>query len=98
MSTKIHRVIAEVHRPSLDGPFPGQVEECQYIYENDVVTLTNHDGVPLSNRKNEIYTKTLKPGESPHIAASRLTMQRWRDRGGDKKQFNRPLVYPPTVY
>ena len=94
---QIHRVIVEIYRPNDEG-FPGQVEEGQYTCEDGVVTLVGHDGAALTDRRGKQYTKKLRPEENPHVIAGRLLKQRFHDRGGDKKQFNRPLVYPPTVY
>ena len=94
---KINRVIVEIARPNDEG-FPGQVEEGQYIYEEGAVTLVGHDGVPLTDRRGKQYTKKLGPEENPHVIAGRLTKQRFNDRGGDKKQFSRPLNYQKLVY
>ena len=94
---KINRVIVEIARPDADG-FPGQVEEGQYTYEDGVVTLVSHDGAPLADRKGKKYTKKVMPQESPHIIAGRLLKQRFRDRGGDKRQFSAPLNYPKSSY
>src|SRR5215510_4722839 len=52
--------------------YPGQTEECQFTYEDNVVTLVSHAGVPLRNRKGTIYTKKVETGESPALVASRL--------------------------
>ena len=93
---KINRVIVEIARPNDDG-FTGQVEEGQYIYVDDVVTLVSHAGIPLRNRKGDKYEKKLNPGESPHIIGQRLLKQRFNDRGGGKRSFSRPLHYPKMV-
>jgi len=50
------------------------------------------------DKRGKPYSKKFKNGESAHIIAGSLLKQRFHDRGGDKKQFNRPLVYPPMVY
>ena len=96
MTTKLHRLAVQVHAPTAD--YVGMVEEGQYLLGDDTVTLVTHAGVPLRSRKGEKYEKKLAPGETPHMVASRLVRQRWRDRGGEKKSFSRPLTYPKLVY
>ena len=63
--TKLHRVSVQVFPPN-DSGFPGQIEESNYLFEDNVVMLVSHVGIPLRNRKGEKYERKLNPGESPH--------------------------------
>ena len=92
MPLKLHRVIAEVRRPS--GDFLGQVEEGQYTFEDGVVTLVNHDGVPIHDRYGKPYEKKLPPLGDAHVIAGRLAKEAWHTCGGGKRDFNRPIHYP----
>ena len=94
MTTKLHRLAVQVHAPTDD--YVGMVEEGQYIYQDNTVTLAGQQGIPLRTRKGEKYEKKVSPGESAHMVASRLVKQHWQDHGGDKKQFWRKLIYPNT--
>jgi hypothetical protein len=94
--TKIHNCVVQVFRPT--ETFVGQVEPGNYTHADGIVTLVNHDGVPLRDRRGKVYEKKLTPQEDPHVIGCRLTKQRFHDRGGDKQSFSRPLNYKPLVY
>ena len=66
---KIHRVITTI-LPRTDT-FIGQVQEGNYIVEDNTVTLVSHAGVPLRNRKGETYERKLKSGDDPRPTALR---------------------------
>jgi hypothetical protein len=93
---QIRKVVVQTLPPS--GDFPGQVAEGRYTWEDGVVTLVDHDGVPLRDRRDKVYEKKLTPEEDPHVIGCRLTKQRFQDRGGDKQDFSRPLNYRKLVY
>jgi hypothetical protein len=78
--------------------FVGQVAVGRYTWENGIVTLVDHDGVPLRDRRGKVYEKKLTPQEDPHVVAGRLTKQRFYDQGGGKQDFWRPLTYKKVVY
>jgi hypothetical protein len=92
----VRNVVVQVFRPT--ETFVGQVEEGKYTWEDGTVTLVNHDGVPLRDRRGKVYEKKLTPQEDPHVIAGRLTKQRFHDHGGDKQSFWRPLNYKPLRY
>jgi hypothetical protein len=93
---KIHDVV--VQTLPVTESFGGQVEEGKYTWEDGIVTLVEHDGTPLRDRRGKVYEKKLTPEENPRTIAGRLTKQRWRDHGGDKQSFSRPLNYKKLVY
>jgi hypothetical protein len=93
---QIRKVVVQTLSPG--GDFLGQVAEGRYTWEDGVVTLTDDAGAPIMDRKGKPYTKKLTPQEDPHVIAGRLTKQHWRDHGGDKQSFSRPLNYKPLVY
>jgi hypothetical protein len=94
---QIRKVVVQTLSPS--GDFRGQVAEGRYTWEDGVVTLVDYDGVPKTDRKGKpSYTKKLTAAEDPHVIAGRLAKQHWRDHGGDKQDFSRPLNYKPLVY
>jgi hypothetical protein len=78
--------------------FVGQVAEGRYTWENGIVTLVDHDGTQLRDRKAKVYQKKLSQGEDPHVVAGRLTKQRFHDYGGGKQDFWRPLTYKTVNY
>jgi hypothetical protein len=90
--TKMHRCTVQVLRPT--DTFVGQVEPGNYTHADGIVTLVNHDGVPLRDRRGKVYEKKLTPEEDPHVIGCRLTKQHWRDRGGEKRKFSGPIHYP----
>jgi hypothetical protein len=93
---QIRKVVVQTLRPT--DTFVGQVAEGWYTWEDGVVRLVNADGTPLRDRRGKVYEKKLTPEEDPHVIAGRLTKQHWRDHGGDKQSFSRPLTYKPVVY
>jgi hypothetical protein len=93
---QILKVVVQTLPPG--GDFLGQVAEGRYTWEDGVVTLTDDAGAPIMDRKGKPYTKKLTAAEDPHVIAGRLTKQHWRDHGGGKKDFWRPLTYKKVVY
>jgi hypothetical protein len=73
----------------------GAIEPGNYTVENDTVTLTDVEGVPIaSGRLAQGYTAKL--GDEPHAdVARRLIWRHYRARKGGS-DFNRPLPYPAT--
>ena len=95
---KINSVIVEVHRPNEETGYPGQVEEGQYIVKGGSVTLVDVAGSPLIDRYGNAYSQKLQKEDNPRVIARRLLKQRWRDRNGDKSNFNRPIHYPKVSF
>jgi hypothetical protein len=93
---KILHCVVQIHRPT--ETFVGQVEPGNYTHADGIVTLVNHDGVPLRERKGKVYEKKLTPEEDPRVIGCRLTKQRYYDYGGSKSDFSRPLDYRKLVY
>ena len=90
---KIHRVIVTVYPPREADGYVGQVEEGYYTFEDGVVELVTHAGLPRRDRSGKAYSQTLKQHESAHLIAGRLLRQFYQSRR-EKNRFNRPIIYP----
>ena len=93
---KLHHVVVDIFRPT--DTHPGQVAEGMYSLVDNVVTLTNHAGIPVRDSNGKTYSKKVEPGEDRHRVAGRLVKQFRSIRRGKEKVVNRPLRYFPTVY
>src|SRR5215472_1344967 len=60
---EVHSVQVQIERPK--GTFAGRVVEGRYIVEGNVLSLTNHDGVPVRDAEGKAYTHKLEPGDNP---------------------------------
>jgi len=87
---------AQVRAPR--GDDPGTVVEGAYTVTNNVVTLTDRQGVPVRDGDGNVYKKKVEHGDTAKAVAARMTKNlRLSLRGKDGRVggFDRgPLVYP----
>jgi hypothetical protein len=82
-------ITIQLRRPSRDGEDPGVIDEAWFITKDDVVQLTDRDGVPLHGDGNK---RKLEPNETARECAVQLLRSKSMHRAS--KAFNRPLRYP----
>ena len=94
---KIHQVEVQIEPPK--DQFPGRTVQGKYLFEDGIVMLTDHLGIPVRDRDGKAYSKKLEADEDPRAVAGRLTKQFRTARRGEKGQdanFNRQIVYPKS--
>jgi len=97
---EVHSVQVQIERPK--GRFEGRVVEGRYIVEDGVLSLTNHDGIPVRDAEGKAYTHKLEPGDNAKQIAGLLTKKFRRVRRGGSSEapraFSGPLTYPKLKY
>jgi hypothetical protein len=78
------------------GDDPGTIEPGYYTVADGVVTLTDHEGKPITAGRMQLdYTSNVGDKETEMQVAQRLIWRRYRATKGGTN-FNRPLNYPKT--
>jgi hypothetical protein len=85
--------IAVMIEPPVGGD-PGRVSYGRYAIEDGKVVMYDEDGDPMTDRRGNRYERELVEGIEPDQIAGQLTRRIRHDLGGDKGNFNRPLIFP----
>ena len=99
--SEVKRVTVQIRRPQSDDDV-GQVSHGYYVIENDVLTMTDPDGVPVRDEvTGETYVHKIKDGDNSQAIAGQLALQirgmlRGENAPGAVKGFNRQLDYLNT--
>ena len=93
--TKVHTKFVDVARWGMAD----RVEEVDFTFEDDKLTLTHKDGAPLLRARNERWERRVAPGESVDVALSRLVKQKRLAEVGEDTGLSGParLLNPKIV-
>ena len=93
--SEIKSVVVTTAKPSGPGDL-GQMEEGFYTVANCILTLVDHNGVPLrdDNTGRRFETKLLR-GDDERQEAKKMTLRRYREANRDGMAgFHRTIRYP----
>jgi hypothetical protein len=90
---KVERVICTIRPSDPETGDPGSVRFGYYTVEGELLTMTDENGTPIKNDRDEIVTATLEHPSDAHGVAASLT--RKRARGSGMRGFEKgALRYP----
>jgi hypothetical protein len=90
---KVERVIVTIRPSDPETGDPGSARFGYYTVEGDLLTMTDENGTPIKNGRDEMITAVLEDGSDARAIASVLT--RNRSRGSGMRGFEKgALRYP----
>jgi hypothetical protein len=84
---KVERVIVTIRPSDPDSGDPGSARFGYYTVEGELLTMTDENGTPIKNDRDEMITAVLASPSDAHAVASVLT--RNRSRGGGMRGFEK---------
>ena len=90
---KVERVIVTIRPSDPETGDPGSARFGYYTVDGELLTMTDENGTPIKNDRDQMITAVLESPSDAHAVASVLT--RKRSRGSGMRGFERgALKYP----